>query len=194
MIKFLDLKAVNRRYESDIREAFSRVLESGWYLFGKELEVFEVEFAEYCGTRHAVGVASGLDALSLIIQAYGFGPGDEIIVPANTYIATVMPAAIGKNKEVEEIFSQYGTIVYRRDVFLNWNGAVNFIKQIYKEDSWIGNFNNQFAGAQYKARCCFPQNDKTKTQSNAYGNFEVSQVNVILTRNAPSSKYSFLSF
>ena len=80
----------------------------------------------------------------------------------NTYIATVMPAAIGKNKEVEEIFSQYGTIVYRRDVFLNWNGAVNFIKQIYKEDSWIGNFNNQFAGAQYKARCCFPQNDKTK--------------------------------
>lgn len=90
MIKFLDLKAVNRRYELDIREAFSRVLESGWYLLGKEIESFEMEFAEYCGVGYAVGVASGLDALVLIIKAYGFGPGDEIIVPANTYIATIL--------------------------------------------------------------------------------------------------------
>ena len=90
MIKFLDLKPVNRKYESDIRDAFNRVLESGWYLLGKEIEVFEAEFAKYCGVDHAVGVASGLDALALIIKAYDFGSGDEIIVPANTYIASVL--------------------------------------------------------------------------------------------------------
>ncbi len=90
MIKFLDLKAVNQRYEADMQDAFSRILESGWYLLGKELAAFETEFSEYCGTKHAVGLASGLDALTLSNRAYGFGPGDEIIVPSNTYIATVL--------------------------------------------------------------------------------------------------------
>lgn len=90
MIKFLDLKAVNQRYAAQIRSAFDRVLESGWYLLGTELEQFETEYAAYCRAAHAVGVASGLDALTLILRAYGFGPGDEIIVPANTYIATVL--------------------------------------------------------------------------------------------------------
>lgn len=90
MIKFLDLKAVNNRYTEDVKAAFNRLLESGWYLLGKELENFESEFAAYCGTSYAVGVGSGLDALVLIIRAYGFGRGDEIIVPSNTYIATVL--------------------------------------------------------------------------------------------------------
>ena len=90
MIKFLDLKAVNARYAEDIRAAFDRIVESGWYLLGKELENFESEFAAHCRTRHAVGVASGLDALILIIRAYCIGPGDEIIVPSNTYIASVL--------------------------------------------------------------------------------------------------------
>ncbi len=90
MIKFLDLRAVNERYTDDIRAAFNRILDSGWYLLGKELENFESEFAAHCRTRHAVGVASGLDALVLIIRASGLGHGDEIIVPSNTYVATVL--------------------------------------------------------------------------------------------------------
>ena len=90
MIKFLDLKKVNERFRAEMDAAVKRVLDSGWYLLGKEVEAFEQEFAAYCGTRHCVGVANGLDALTLIIKAYGFGPGDEIIVPANTFIATLL--------------------------------------------------------------------------------------------------------
>ena len=90
MIKFLDLKKVNERFRGEMDAAVKRVLDSGWYLLGKEVEAFEQEFAVYCGTKHCVGVANGLDALTLIIKAYGFGPGDEIIVPANTFIATLL--------------------------------------------------------------------------------------------------------
>ncbi len=90
MIEFLNLKAVNQRYVNEIQSAVERVLKSGWYLLGKELEQFERNFADYCGFNHAVGVASGLDALILIIRAYNIGPGDEIIVPSNTYIASVI--------------------------------------------------------------------------------------------------------
>lgn len=90
MIKFLDLKRVNERFRAEMDAAVKRVLDSGWYLLGKEVEAFEQEFAAYCGTKHCVGVANGLDALTLILKAYGFDPGDEIIVPANTFIATLL--------------------------------------------------------------------------------------------------------
>ena len=95
MIKFLDLKKVNERFRSEIDAAVKRVLDSGWYLIGKEVERFEAAFASYCGVKNCIGVANGLDALNLIIKAYGFGPGDEIIVPANTYIASIL--AISEN-------------------------------------------------------------------------------------------------
>jgi len=95
MIKFLDLQAVNDAYRLQIDSAVKRVLDSGWYLLGKECEAFENEFAAYCESKHCIGVANGLDALNLIIKAYGFGPGDEIIVPANTYIASIL--AISQN-------------------------------------------------------------------------------------------------
>jgi len=95
MIKFLDLKKINERYRGEIDAAVKRVLDSGWYLLGKEIEQFEREFAAYCGVKHCIGVANGLDALNLIIKAYGFGPGDEIIVPANTFIASIL--AISQN-------------------------------------------------------------------------------------------------
>ncbi len=95
MIKFLDLKKVNERFRSDMDKAVARVLDSGWYLLGREVEQFEANFAAYCGVRHCIGVANGLDALNLIIKAYGFGAGDEIIVPANTYIASIL--AISEN-------------------------------------------------------------------------------------------------
>lgn len=95
MIKFLDLKKVNERFRIELDAAVKRVLDAGWYLLGREVERFEEDFAAYCGVKHCIGVANGLDALNLIIKAYGFGPGDEIIVPANTYIASIL--AISEN-------------------------------------------------------------------------------------------------
>lgn len=95
MIKFLDLHKINDRYRTEIDESIKRVLDSGWYILGKEDEAFEKSFAQYCGVKHAIGVANGLDALKLIINAYGFEQGDEIIVPANTYIASAL--AINEN-------------------------------------------------------------------------------------------------
>lgn len=90
MIKFLDLHKINERFRGELDAAAKRVLDSGWYLLGKENEAFEAEFAAYCGVKHAIGCANGLDALKLIIRAYGFGPGDEVIAPANTYIASLI--------------------------------------------------------------------------------------------------------
>lgn len=88
MIPFLDLKAINLRQKEQFHEALDRVLDSGWLILGKEVEVFEQEFANYCGTKFCVGVANGLDGLYLTLKAWGIGSGDEVIVPSNTYIAT----------------------------------------------------------------------------------------------------------
>ncbi len=87
-IPFLDLKAPHEELRSELREAFERVLDSGWYILGNEVKQFEKEFAEYCEAEHCVGVGNGLEALHLILRAYGIGAGDEVIVPSNTYIAT----------------------------------------------------------------------------------------------------------
>ncbi len=94
-IKFLDLAKINNRFRAEIDERLKDILDKGWYLQGEENEKFCEHFAEYCGTKYALGVANGLDALDLIIRAHGFGPGDEVIVPANTYIATIL--AISEN-------------------------------------------------------------------------------------------------
>ena len=90
MIKFLDLEKVNNRFRDEIDFRIKTILDKGWYLQGEENEKFSRNFAAYCGVKHALGVGNGLDALRLIIKAYGFGAGDEIIVPANTYIATIL--------------------------------------------------------------------------------------------------------
>ena len=90
MIKFLDLEKVNNRFRTEIDAKIKNILDNGWYLQGAENEEFEKSFAQFCGTKYALGVANGLDALRLIVKAYGFGAGDEIIVPANTYIATIL--------------------------------------------------------------------------------------------------------
>lgn len=87
-IPFLDLKSPYTELKEELDAAYRRVMESGWYILGKEVEAFEAEFAEYCESRHCVGVANGLEALHLILRGYGIGAGDEVIVPANTYIAT----------------------------------------------------------------------------------------------------------
>ncbi|PSV46788.1 DegT/DnrJ/EryC1/StrS family aminotransferase [Photobacterium indicum] len=94
MIDFLNLGRLNSQYSLELKEACSRVIDSGWYIMGDELKEFEKEFAEYCGVKHAIGVANGLDALTLVIRSWKimgkFDDGDEIIVPANTYIASIL--------------------------------------------------------------------------------------------------------
>ena len=90
MIKFLDLHKINERFRAEMDERIKEVLDSGWYLLGQQNERFCQHFADYCGTNYALGVANGLEAISLIIKGYEFGRGDEIIVPANTYIATIL--------------------------------------------------------------------------------------------------------
>lgn len=100
MIPFLDLKAVNSQYADELKAAASRVIDSGWYIHGEEVRNFEQNFAAYCGTKHCIGVANGLDALILVLRAWKelgkLKDGDEIIVPANTYIASIL--AITENK------------------------------------------------------------------------------------------------
>lgn len=93
-VTYLDLKVLNDSFEPQLSQALQRVLYAGWYLLGAENAAFEQEFAAYCGVNHAVGVANGLDALTLVLTAWkelGFlQVGDEVIVPANTYIATIL--------------------------------------------------------------------------------------------------------
>ena len=88
MIPFLDLGASYRELKYQIDDAVSRVLESGCYILGEEVEKFEIEWADYCEADYAVGLANGLDALTLALRALNIGAGDEVIVPSNTYIAT----------------------------------------------------------------------------------------------------------
>ena len=87
-VAFLDLGQTYLEIRDELDAAYQRVMDSGWYILGAEVSAFEKEFAEYCGTKHCVGVANGLEALQLILRSYGIGAGDEVIVPANTYIAT----------------------------------------------------------------------------------------------------------
>jgi dTDP-4-amino-4,6-dideoxygalactose transaminase len=94
MIKFLDLQKINKQYQQELKEAAARVIDSGWYLLGNELELFEQNYASFCESNYAIGVANGLDALRLIFKAYiemgVMQKGDEVIIPANTYIASVL--------------------------------------------------------------------------------------------------------
>ncbi len=116
MIKFLDLQKINAQYELELKEAANRVIDSGWYLMGKELETFEQNYAEFCGAKYVLGVANGLDALRLIFKAYielgVMKKGDEVIVPANTYIASVL--AISDNGLIP-IFVEPNINIYNLD-------------------------------------------------------------------------------
>ncbi|GAB3801497.1 DegT/DnrJ/EryC1/StrS family aminotransferase [Spirosoma humi] len=90
MIPFLDLKQTNEPHQAAIRQAIERVTDSGWYILGREVEAFEQQFAAYCQTRHCIGVANGLDALTLVLRAWDFPSGSEVIVASNAYIASVL--------------------------------------------------------------------------------------------------------
>jgi dTDP-4-amino-4,6-dideoxygalactose transaminase len=90
MIPFLDLGQATRELRDPINDGIRRVVDSGWYILGPEVEAFEREFADYCECRHAIGVANGLDALRIALMALGIGAGDEVLVPGNTFIATCL--------------------------------------------------------------------------------------------------------
>lgn len=104
MIPFLDLKNINQQYREQLIEACTRVIDSGWYIGGNELEQFEQNFAKYCGTQYAIGVANGLDALILVLRAWKelgkLQEGDEVIVPSNTYIASILAISANQLKPV----------------------------------------------------------------------------------------------
>ncbi|ASZ10692.1 DegT/DnrJ/EryC1/StrS family aminotransferase [Chitinophaga pendula] len=99
MIKFLDLLKINQLHEKEIKDAMNKIFDSGWYIQGEAYKTFENDYASFCGAKHCIGVANGLDALILIIRAYKelgvFSEGDEVIVPSNTYIASIL--AISEN-------------------------------------------------------------------------------------------------
>jgi len=102
MIPFLDLKAINARYRDELSVALLRTLDSGWYILGEEVRAFEAEYANYVGAKHCIGVANGLDALTLVLRSWRelgrLAEGDEVIVPANTYIASIL--AVTENRLV----------------------------------------------------------------------------------------------
>src|SRR5438093_10326929 len=89
-VPFLDLRAQYEAHRQALDAAISRVIGSASFILGSEVERFEAAFADYCGVRHVVGVGTGLDALRLILLELGVGPGDEVILPANTFIATAL--------------------------------------------------------------------------------------------------------
>ncbi|MZQ49238.1 MAG: aminotransferase, partial [Bacteroidales bacterium] len=104
MIKFLDLQKVTSSFEPKLSSAIARVVKGGWFLLGEESAAFEKEFAEFIGSKHCIGTANGLDALRLILKAYielgVMHEGDEIIVPANTFIATILAITDNRLKPV----------------------------------------------------------------------------------------------
>ena len=132
MIKFLDLQKVTAKYAEEIHEAVLRVVDSGWYLQGKENAMFETHYSSYIGTKYTIGCANGLDALIWIFRAYIemgiMKPGDEVIVPANTYIASILaitengliPVLVEPNLEtyqiddskIEKLYFSYKSYTY----------------------------------------------------------------------------------
>ena len=92
MIEYENLKEVNQPFFEEYKSAFDKTLASGWYILGKNVDVFQKEFSSYCGSKHCIGVASGLDALILALKAYNFDQNSEVLLPSNTYIATILSA------------------------------------------------------------------------------------------------------
>ena len=117
MIKFLDIGKINSQYQNELKKAASRVIDSGWYVLGNEVANFEKNLSTYIGAQHSIGVSNGLDGLRLILKSYiemgVISPGDEIIVPSNTFIASVL--AITDNGLIP-VFVEPDIITYNIDL------------------------------------------------------------------------------
>lgn len=131
MIKFLDIQKINASFEPELSRAVNRVVKSGWYILGDEVNAFEEEYSAYIGTKYCIGVANGLDALRLILRAYlelgVMSEGDEVIVPANTYIASIL--AITENR-LKPVFVEPDINTYNLDVSLIENQITERTKAI----------------------------------------------------------------
>jgi dTDP-4-amino-4,6-dideoxygalactose transaminase len=99
-VPFLDVKATYTELKEELDQAYQRVMESGWYILGEEVEAFEGAYARYCGVKYCIGLGNGLEALHLILRGYEIGPGDEVIVPSNTYIASWLAVTYAGAKPV----------------------------------------------------------------------------------------------
>ena len=110
-IPFLDLKAGHDELRGELDAAYRRVMDAGWFVLGREVEAFEAEFAAYCGVPYCIGVGNGLEVLELILRGYGIGRGDEVIVPAHTFIATWLAvAAVGATPVPADVDEATGNI------------------------------------------------------------------------------------
>lgn len=172
MIKFLDLQKINAQYSTELKQAATQVIDSGWYLQGMQVKQFEQNLAKYIGVRHAIGVGNGLDALRLIFKAYIemgiMREGDEVIVPANTYIASIL--AITDNKLIPvliepdintynldiSLIEQFITKKTRAIMVVHLYGQVCWSEELYniaqKHNLKIIEDNAQAIGAEWKGK------------------------------------------
>ncbi|MCK4922205.1 MAG: DegT/DnrJ/EryC1/StrS family aminotransferase [Bacteroidales bacterium] len=182
MINFLDLKAINDRYEPELSLAIKRVLDSGWYLLGTEVKAFEQEYARYIGTKHCIGVANGLDALRLILRAYIelgiMDEGDEIIVPDNTYIASIL--AITENHLnpvlIEPDISTYNINPFKIEEKINKRTKGIMIVHLYGRNAMhpeiqrlVDKYHLKLIEDNAQAQGCFYGNRRTGSLGNATG-------------------------
>lgn len=182
MIKFLDLKTINDKYEPELSLAIKRVLESGWYLLGNEVKAFEQEYREYIGSKHCIGVANGLDALRLIFKAYielgVMKEGDEIIVPANTYIASIL--AITDNRlipvPIEPDINTYNIDPYLIENKITEHTKGIMIVHLYGQNAMhseiqrlVEKYNLKLIEDNAQAQGCYFGNKRTGSLGNAAG-------------------------
>jgi dTDP-4-amino-4,6-dideoxygalactose transaminase len=183
MIKFLDLKKINDSFEPHLSQAIQRVLDSGWYLQGKEVAAFEQEYAKYIGVQHCIGCANGLDALRLILKAYielGFmREGDEVIVPANTYIASIL--AITDNRLVpvlvEPDLQTYNIDPFRIEEMLTDRTRAIMIVHLYGQNAMhpeitrlVNKYNLKLIEDNAQAQGCYYGDKRTGALGHATGN------------------------
>jgi dTDP-4-amino-4,6-dideoxygalactose transaminase len=142
MIKFLDLKAINDSFGPELSRAVQRVLDSGWYVLGNEVEAFEHEYSSFIGTKHCIGVANGLDALRIILKAWIeigiMKEGDEVIVPANTYIATILAITDNLLKPilVEPDINTYNLNISSIEQFITHRTRAIMVVHLYGKVCW----------------------------------------------------------
>ncbi|MFJ8457687.1 DegT/DnrJ/EryC1/StrS family aminotransferase [Lysinibacillus xylanilyticus] len=143
MIQFLDLKKLNDKHYDAISYALDKVLKSGWYILGESVNEFEKKFADFCGTKYCIGVANGLDALSLIVKAYDIGEGDEVLVPSNTYIASIL--AVSSNGAtpilVEPALSTYNIDPANIEKHITDNTKAIMVVHLYGQSCDMGPIN-----------------------------------------------------
>jgi dTDP-4-amino-4,6-dideoxygalactose transaminase len=182
MISFLDLKKINDSFEPQLSQAIRRVLDSGWYLLGKEVKAFEEEYARYIGSRHCVGVANGLDALRLILRAYiemgVMKEGDEVIVPANTYIASILAITDNRLKAVlvEPDINTYNIDPFRIEEKITGRTKAIMIVHLYGRNAMhqeiqklVDKYNLKLVEDNAQAQGCFYGDKRTGSLGNAAG-------------------------